>query len=145
MAENPKTVRIGPLVKCDYRGGTAALGGHGKHLWIQDGRIGHGELMLTHGIPLSEVRSVEVTERVFGETDVHIKVMPGLPLDRHVRGSAPKLITDVVVRTVDDHDALWTIENRDSNWARDRLRPALSEAGIPFYDDLLPDQRPTAS
>ena len=138
---NVSTVRIGPPVRCHYRGGTAALGKHGRHLWIRDGKIGHGEVTLTHGIPLSEVKSVEVSERSFGETDVQIRAMPGLPLNRHVQGAAPKLVTDVVVRTADGHDALWTIENRSSDWVRDRLRPALTEAGIPFYDDLRPDQR----
>jgi len=143
MAENAKvtTGKIGSPVKCDYKGGITALGKHGRHLWIRDGKIGHGELKLTHGILLSEVQ----TERVFGETDVQIRAMPGLPLNRHVRGTAPKHITDVVIRTVDGHDGLWAIENRSSDWVRNQLGPALSEAGIPFYDDLLPDQRPTAS
>ena len=132
-------------VKCDYRGGNADLGKHGKHLWIQDGRVGHGEFSLTHSIPLTEVLSVEVTERVFGQTDLQISVMPGLPLDRHVRGTAPKHVTDVVVRTKDGKEALWTVENRSSDWVRERLRHALNDAGIPFYDDLLPDQRPNVS
>jgi hypothetical protein len=132
-------------VKCDYRGGISGLGKHGRHFWIQDRKVGHGKFSLTHSIPLSEVHSVEVTERVFGQTEVQIRAMPGLPLDRHVRGTAPKHITDVVVRTVDGHEGLWTIENRSSDWVRDRLRPALSDAGIPLYGDLLPDQRPTAS
>jgi hypothetical protein len=29
-------------VKCDYKGGIVGLGRHGKYLWIQDGKIGHG-------------------------------------------------------------------------------------------------------
>jgi hypothetical protein len=136
-------VRIGLPVKCEYKGGLAALGKHGRNLWIRDGKIGHGELKLTHGLPLSEVRSVEVTERVFGETSVEINAMPGIRVTRTVRGAAPKLITDVIVRTVDGLDGLWTVEEHSSEWVRDRLRPALSRAGIPFYDDLLPHQRPT--
>jgi hypothetical protein len=139
------TTKIRFPVKCEYRGGNAALGKHGKHLWIRDGKIGHGEFRLTHVILLSQVHSVEVTDRVFGGTDVQIRAMPGLPLDRPVRGTAPKPVTDVVVRTLDGQEALWTIEKRSADWVRDRLRPALSEAGIPFYDDLLPDQRPTSS
>jgi hypothetical protein len=137
-------VRIGLPVKCEYRGGLAALGKHGRNLWIRDGRIGHGELTLTHGIPLSQVHSVEVTQRVLGDTAVEITAMPGLPVTRTVRGTAPKLITDVVVRTVKGPDGLWTVEGHSSDWVRDRLRPVLKEAGIPFYDDLLPHQRPTA-
>jgi hypothetical protein len=137
-------MRIGTPVKCEYKGGLAALGKHGRNLWIRDGRIVHGELTLTHGIPLSEVGSVEVTQRVFGDTSVEILAMPGLPVTRTVRGTAPKLITDVVVRTVNGIDGLWTVEGHSSDWVRDRLRPVLNEAGIPFYDDLLPHQRPTA-
>jgi hypothetical protein len=136
-------VRIGLPVRCEYKGGLATLGKHGRNLWIRDGQIGYGELALTHGLELSEVHSVEVTERVFGETDVQIKAMPGLPVTRQVRGAAPKLITDVVVRTRDGLDGIWTVENRSSEWVRDRLRPTLSQASIPFYDDLLPHQRPS--
>jgi hypothetical protein len=145
MAENAgaNRVKIGLPVKCEYKGAIATLGKHGRHLWIRDGKIGHGEVTFTHSIPLAEVRSVEVTERVFGETAVQIKAMPGVPVTRTVRGTAPKLITDVVVRTVDGLDGLWTVENRSADWVRDRLRPALRQAGIPFYDDLLPHQRPT--
>jgi hypothetical protein len=50
----------------------------------------------------------------------------------------------VIVRTLDGQEAVWTIRNRNADWVRDQLRPALGEARIPFYDDLLPDQRPTA-
>jgi hypothetical protein len=57
------TSGIGFPAKCDYEGGIAALGKHGKHLWIEDGRIGHGELKLTHGISLSDVSGVEILER----------------------------------------------------------------------------------
>ena len=135
--------RIGIPVKCEYQGGLAALGKHGRNLWIRDGRIGHGELTLTHGIPLSEVHSVEVTQRVFGDTSVEVLALPGLPVTRTVRGTAPKLVTDIVVRTGHGVDGTWTVEGHSSDWVRDRLRAALNEAGIPFYDDLLPHQRPT--
>jgi hypothetical protein len=135
--------RIGFPVKCEYKGGLAALGRHGRNLWIRDGQIGHGELTLTHGLPLSEVHSVEVAERVFGDTSVEIHAMPGLPVTRTVRGTAPKLVTDIVIRTANGLDGIWTVEDHSSDWVRDRLRPALTEAGIPFYDDLLPHQRPT--
>ena len=128
-------------MKCDYKSGVAALGKRGKHLWIRDGTIGHGEFSLTHSIPLSEIQSVEVTERVFGQTDVEISAMPGLTLDRHVRETVPRHVTDVVVGTKDGHEAIWTVANRGSDWVRERLRPALSNAGVPYYDDPLAAQR----
>jgi hypothetical protein len=139
------TSKIRFPVKCEYRGGIVALGKHGKHFWIQDSKVGHGEFSLSHSIPLRQVASVEVTDRVFGGTDVQIRAMPGLPLNRQVRGAAQKHVTEVVVRTSDSQEGLWTVDNRSADWVRDHLRPALSEAGVPFYDDLLPDQRPTAT
>jgi hypothetical protein len=138
-------VKITFPVKCEYKGGNTALGKHGKHLWIQGGKIGHGQFKLTHEIPLSQVHSVEVTDRTFGGAGVQIRAMPGLPLDKHIGGAAPRHVTDVVVRTLDGREALWTIKKRNADWVRDQLRPALGEAGIPFYDDLLPDRRPTSS
>jgi hypothetical protein len=57
MAETPvaSAARIGFPVNCDYRGGIDALGNHGKHRWIKDGKLGHGSFTLTHQIPLSSV------------------------------------------------------------------------------------------
>lgn len=130
-------------IPCEYRGGNTTLGRHGRHLWITDGRIGHGELKLTHDIPLSDVRSVEVTERTVGGADIHIVAMPGLPLTRHVPGAAPRQVTEVTVRRADGQCALWLIRNRGAEWTKARLRPALREAGIPFYEDLLPADRPS--
>ena len=54
MGPNDKSVngKIGFPVTCEYRGGNPGLGRHGRHLWIEDGKIGHGELSLTHSIPL---------------------------------------------------------------------------------------------
>ncbi len=129
-------------IHCRYRGGNAALGAHGMHLWITDGRIGHGELKLTHGIPLADVQSVEVSERRVGGADVQIRAMPGLPLTRRVSGAAPSQITEVTVRTVDGQQALWLIRDRGAAWTKERLGPPLSEAGVPFYEDLLPGDRP---
>ena len=132
-------------IRCKYRGGNTTLGKHGEHLWINDGRIGHGELRLTHSIPLTDVESVEVTERSFGGSDVQITVMPGLPLTRTVTGTGPKQVTEVTVRTSDGQQALWLIEHRGDEWTREQLRPALKQARIPFYDELLPKDRPPVS
>jgi hypothetical protein len=132
-------------VRCEYRGGNAALGTHGKHLWIADGMIGHGELRLTHAIPLAEVESIEVNEQSFGGSDVQITAMPGLPLTKQIGGTAPIQVTEVVVRTADGRQALWLIRDRGAAWTRQRLAPALAAAGIPFYDDLLPRHRPPVS
>ena len=96
-------------IRCEYRGGNTALGPHGKHLWIVDGRIGHGELKLTRSIPLSDVRSVEVIERSVGGADIQIVAMPGLPLTRQVPGAGPRQITEVTVRSADGQEALWLI------------------------------------
>ena len=56
-------VTISFPVDCKYVGGHDALGRHGRHFRIEQGRIGHGELRLTHSIPLTEVASVEVAQR----------------------------------------------------------------------------------
>jgi len=58
--DQPGTLKIGFPVKCHYRGGHNSLGKRGTHLWISQGRIGYGEVKLTHGFPLSEVSSVDV-------------------------------------------------------------------------------------
>jgi hypothetical protein len=137
-------VKIAFPVKCNYKGGHPALGRPGRHLWIQDGEVGHGELRLTHSIPLGDVDSVEVTERSFGGTDEHITAMPGLPITRTVGGTAPRQVTEVTLRTTDGHQALWVIGNRGADWTRRQLQPALRQAGIPFFDDLLPRDRPAS-
>lgn len=146
------SVVIGFSVKCRYRGGHRVLGSHGVHLWIRDGRIGHGEWRPTHSIPLSEVSSVEVQERQEGGSAEKFLMVPGLAQSlgpgtfgggRGSRASAPKTVTDVTVRTKDGQDALWVVEDRGGAWVRERLTRVLREHRIPYYDDLPPDERST--
>jgi len=143
------TVRIGFPVDCRYRGGNASLGTHGTHLWINGGRVGHGELKLTHGIPLRDVTSVDVKQRLFGGTDSQTLFAAGTAFDGYHlggggrRASGPKLQTDITVRTRDGQVAVWEVDGKGADWVRERLGPALSEARIPYYDDLPPAQRTT--
>jgi hypothetical protein len=48
----PREAKISFPVKCDYKGGIVALGAHGKHLWIKDGRLGVGEFESLEAFPL---------------------------------------------------------------------------------------------
>lgn len=144
--DNTIKVKIGFPVKCHYRGGHKSLGKHGVHLWISQGRIGYGEGRLTHGFPLSEVSSVDVKEREFGGADEQIFIAAGVGFSGAHRGggqaaSRPKLMTDITVRTKDGQDALWVVEGRQGDWVRKRLTPALKQARIPYYDDVLPKDR----
>jgi hypothetical protein len=125
-----KTVNIRFPVKCHYTGGIAALGKRGKHLWIQDGLIGHGEFSLTHSIPMAQVTSVEVTERVYGETGVPIQVYPGVPMVRRVRGTAAKQETEIAVVTKDGQEGHWLVEQRGRDWVLEKVGPALRKARI---------------
>jgi hypothetical protein len=136
----PDKVRIGFPVDCTYHGGNKALGKHGKHFWIEDGKVGHGELGLTHGIPLGDVASIEVTERSYGGSEVQVLVAPGLPVGRRVRGAAPKQETDIVVWSKDGQQATWVVERRGAAWVRKKLATAMHAAGIPFHEDVLPDR-----
>jgi len=146
------TVHIGFPVKCRYRGGHRSLGSHGVHFWTTAGRLGHGELRLTHSIPLSDVTSVDVKERQVGGSEETTMMAQGLGMGlgpggigggRGSRASSPKLVTDVTVRTRDGQDALWVVEDRDGEWVRERLTPVLGDHHIPYYDDLPPGQRST--
>ena len=140
------SVRIGFPADCRYRGGNATLGPHGTHLWITDGRIGHGELKLTHGIPLRDVTSVDVKQREFGGTDAEVLYAPAAGYNGFLAGGGrpatrPKIQTDITVRTRDGQTAVWEVDNRDADWVRERLGPALAQARIPYYDDLPPALR----
>lgn len=117
-------------MKCDYKGGITALGEHGKHLWIQDGRIGHGEFSLTRSIPLDQVAGIEVTERVYGGTGVPIRVYPGVPMVRRVRGAEAKQETEISVQTKDGQEGRWLVEKHGRNWVVEKLGPALQKARI---------------
>ena len=75
--DEPRTVKIGFPVTCHYRGGHTSLGRHGTHLWISKDKIGYGELKLTHGLPLTDVTSVDVKEREFGGSDAQAFLAAG--------------------------------------------------------------------
>jgi hypothetical protein len=142
------SVFIGFPVRCHYRGGHRALGRHGVHLWIRDGRIGFGELRLTHWIPLSDVSSVDVKERQVGGSEGMVLMAQGLGFSgmgggRGPKASFPKLMTDVTVRTKDRQEALWVVEERGGDWVRARLTRVLRKQDIPYYDDLPPGERAT--
>jgi hypothetical protein len=144
--DKPSSVKIGFPVKCHYRGGHTSLGKHGTHLWISQGKIGHGERKLTHGFPLSDVSSVDVKEREFGGSDSQVFFSAGMGFGGMRRGggppaSRPKVMTDITVRTRDGQAALWVVEGRRADWTRGRLTPALTQARIPYYDDLPPSER----
>jgi len=143
MGPNDKSVNgeIGFPVTCEYRGGNPGLGRHGRHLWIEDGKIGHGELSLTHSIPLVSVTSVDVSEREFGGTEAQTLMAFGAQPVVTKHASKPKQVTDITVRTRDGYEALWTVEQRGADWVQKRLTPALQQARIPYYADLPPSGR----
>ncbi len=134
------TVRFAFPVHCEYHGGNARLGPHGRHLWIADGRIGHGELRLTRSIPLADVISVEVAPRDGGGVGEQALWAPGIAGSGRLP-HAPAVVTDVTVRTRDGQEAAWVVEGHDAQWVRERLTPALAHARIPFYGDLTPPYR----
>jgi hypothetical protein len=141
----PPTVRFAFPIHCDYEGGNPRLGRHGRHLWIAEGRIGHGELHLTHSIPLADVTSVEVAPRDGGGVGEQVLVAFGVSGPGRL-AHAPAVVTDVTVRTTDGREASWVVEDRDARWVRERLAPALADAGIPFYGDPVPPgSRPPAT
>jgi hypothetical protein len=132
------SVKIG----CQYKGGNSALGRRGSHLWIKDGRIGHGELKLTHSVPMADVVSIEVTERDFGGSEASTLIVQGqIGTGKGRPATAPRQLVDITVRTKDDQEALWVVEGRSQEWVRDKLAPLLQAAGVPFYDDLPLSQR----
>jgi hypothetical protein len=141
--DNRTTVRIGFPVKCHYRGGHKSLGTHGAHLWISRGEIGYGELNLTHGIPLTAVSGIDVKEREFGGSDAQAFFSAGVGFGGLRRGcgppaTAPKVMTDVNVRTNDGQEALWVVEEHGAAWVRERLTSVLRQVRIPYDDDLPP-------
>jgi hypothetical protein len=139
--DTPGSVNIVFPVKCEYRGGHKILGKHGRHLWIEEGKIGYGGVSLTHWLPLTDVASVDVTERAFGGSGVQILVAPGMPVTKRVSATAPRQVTDITVRTKDGQQALWIVQQRGAEWVREKLAPVLHQAGIPFYDDVPPSDR----
>jgi hypothetical protein len=125
--------------RCRYLGGHRTLGRRGRHLWIRDGRIGHGFFRLTHSIPLTEVTSVEVSERQIAGSARRMVYAAGV--GARAGGSyrrRPVQITDCIVRTTDAQEAAWEVSRRSEAWVRDKLRVALLESGVPFFDELTP-------
>jgi len=105
------SVKVGFPVKCHYRGGRKSRGEHGRNLWISQDRVGHGELRLTQGFPLSEVSSVDIKERGFDGSDARFFFAAGVGFGGLRRGggppaSHPKVMTDITVRTRNGQDAL---------------------------------------
>jgi hypothetical protein len=127
-------------IHCEYRGGNQALGNHGRHLWVEGGRIGHGEFHLAHSLPLSEVASVEVSDRAVGGDEMGTLVALGALGGGFFKHDSVQ-VTDVLVRTKDGQEAAWEVEHRGADWVRGKLAGVLHESGVPFYDELLPDQR----
>jgi hypothetical protein len=137
-------VTIGFPVRCTYRGGHTSLGKHGTHFRIEDGRLGYGEFSLSHSISLADVASIEVTEQEFGGSDAQTLLSVGTVKLGSTRGpphSHPTQVTLVTVRTKDGQEPLWRVQHRGAEWVRERLKPVLLHAGIPFFDDLPPDER----
>ena len=124
--------------------GWAQITGHARsHLWISRGEIGYGDLNLTHGIPLSAVSSIDVKEREFGGSDAQAFFSAGVGFGGLRRGcgppaTAPKVMTDVTVRTKDGQEALWVVEEHGAAWVRERLTSVLRQVRIPYDDDLPP-------
>jgi len=138
------SVTIGFPVKCSYRGGHTELGAHGKHFRIEDGKIGYGEFSLSHGLPLSAVASVEVTEHDFGGSEGQTLISVGTMKTGGAGGrpaSEPKQVTLITVRTKDGQEPVWEVEHKGADWVRDRLTPLLSNAGISYYDNIPPQDR----
>jgi len=142
-----ESVSIGFPVKCVYQGGHTTLGRHGRHFRIEDGKIGHGEFSLSHSIPLDAVASVEVSEQAFGDSDAKYLVGPdavnlrGGGLATPSAASEPKQVTLITVRTKDHQEPVWEVDHQGAEWVRERLTPALRQAGISYYDELPPSER----
>lgn len=113
-----RSVTIGFPVKCTYRGGHTALGPHGRHLRIEDGTIGHGELRLTHGIPLSVVTRVDVVEYQFEGSEAKTLLGLGATGRGHSPASEPEQVTEITVRTRDGHHLCgrWSTEGPIGFW-----------------------------
>jgi hypothetical protein len=126
------SVTISFPVDCKYVGGHSALGKHGHHFRIQQGRIGYGELSLTHSIPLTDVATVVVAQREVEESTAGGPVLAaGLMGGGGILSSThPRVTTDITVHTRDGQEAQWTVEQRDGDWVRAKLAAALRQAGI---------------
>ncbi len=146
MAGVVTDVKIIFPVECHYRGGNASLGKHGRHFWVKDGMIGHGELGPSHAIPVASVSSIEVVERQVGGSDertlISAGLAPGILYGPGIRrASPPRQETDITVHTKDGQAALWAVERRGAEWVRAKLSPFMVQQGIPYTQDLLPGHR----
>jgi hypothetical protein len=141
VAGTEDTASVTFPIHCQYCGGHRALGEHGRHLWIENGRIGHGEFHLTRSIPLSEVASVEVAERAVGGGEIGTLVAVGAVGGGFFKHEAVQ-VTDVLVRTKDGQQPVWEVDHRGADWVRRRLANALHESGVPFYDELATEKEP---
>jgi hypothetical protein len=90
---------------------------------------------------LSEVASVEVSEREIGGTSRRLVYAVGLRTRPSTFNHPPKQLTDIVVRTKDGQEAVWEVGRRGEDWVRDKLGAALHGNGVLFYDELPPEQR----
>jgi len=129
------TVTISFPVDCTYVGGHSALGKHGHHFRIEQGRIGYGELSLTHSIPLMDVATVVVAQREVEESTAGGPVLAAGVMGLSGGGGIlstkhPRVTTDIAVQTRDGQEAQRTVEQRDGDWVRDKLAAALRQAGI---------------
>jgi hypothetical protein len=136
---SPGHVHIGFPTTCRYTGGHLDLGDHGYGLRIEDGRIGHGGMHLTHSIPLGEVTGVTIAQRGnnSGTSDWEPGVAFGLVDAWTVAGFGEarhhqKLTTDISVRTRGGQVAHWLVHEQGGGWVQQWLAPVLKAAGIPL-------------
>ena len=61
--------------------------------------------------------------------------------DRTVRPPAPGHVRLRVLTCGVCHSDAGTVEGRRADWTRGRLTPALTQARIPYYEDLPPSER----
>jgi hypothetical protein len=135
------TSKIGFPVKCDYKGGISALGERGKHLWIEDGNIGHGEFKLTHKVSLSGVAGVDIIERTTGGADAQPMLAQGVHGAHRSPRVKPKQFTEVSVRMKDGQVGLWAVQRHEGDWVRNKLAPALHAPGLPSSRSGAPEHR----
>jgi hypothetical protein len=133
--ESSGNVTISFPVECKYVGGHSALGSHGHHFRIDNGRLGHGEFRLTHSIPLTDVASITIAQRGVAESTDGSRYLAFNALYGEGKGLSgapkePRVTTDISVRTKDGQEARWTVEQRDGGWVHDKLAVVLGEAGI---------------
>jgi hypothetical protein len=131
-------VHIGIPVDCKYVGGNANLGRHGHSFRIEGDRLGHGELHLSHSIPLTDVASVTICQRGTAEPAWNgplVAAGGGGPYGLGgvgIQHGKAKITTDLTVKTVDGQEAHWIIEQRGGAWVQAKLSDVLRRRGIPL-------------